>query len=296
MTLHNSFGRDPSGAGPFLLARKFGHKLKSFYRAMRITRPMTWILGPQYRAAMDLIEIDLTYLCNLKCNNCNRSSAQAPEARHLSLDQLKEFVTKSLHQGRGWRRIRLLGGEPTLHPHFHEAIAVLEPLRARTPGLLIEVVTNGYGDKVKQALRKLPPHVAVENSQKSGPMQPHFGAFNKAPQDSWWHRLVDYRNGCEIVRSCGMGLTPTGYYHCAVAGGIDRVTGEGLGRTSLPAADDEMRDLMDRTCRLCGRFRDGHFIPFNFRKPLLVQQTSRSWKRIYGAWLNRQSAAGGERL
>jgi hypothetical protein len=33
MTLHNSFGRDPSGAGPLLLARKFGHKLKSFLLA-----------------------------------------------------------------------------------------------------------------------------------------------------------------------------------------------------------------------------------------------------------------------
>lgn len=116
-----------------------------------------------------------------------------------------------------------------------------------------------------------------------------------APQDSWWHWLVDYRNGCEIIRSCGMGLTPTGYYHCAVAGGIDRVTGEGHGRTSLPAPDDEMRDLMDRTCRLCGRFRGGHFIPLNFRKPLLVQQTSRSWQRIYEAWSNRQSAARGDR-
>jgi hypothetical protein len=280
MALPNSFGRDPSGAGPFRLARKFGYRLRSLYRAVRIIRP-----------ALDLIEIDLTYFCNLKCNNCNRSSAQAPEARHLSLDQLAAFVQESLLQSRVWRRIRILGGEPTLHPNFHEAIALLEQLRTRTPDMLIEVVTNGYGDKVNRALNRLPAHVAVENSRKSGIQQPHFGAFNMAPQDSWWHGLVDYRNGCEIVRSCGMGLTPAGYYHCAVAGGIDRVTGEGQGRNSLPAVDDEMRDLMDRTCRLCGRFRDGHFIPFNFRKPLLVQKTSRSWQRIYAAWSNRQSSA-----
>lgn len=296
MELKNSFGRDPSGAGPFRLARKVGYRLRALYRAMRITNPVTWIFGAQYRVATDLIEIDLTYLCNLQCNNCNRSSAQAPETLHLQLDQLEAFVAQSLLQGRIWRRIRILGGEPTLHPHFHEAIALLEPLRTRTPDMLIEVVTNGYGDKVRQALARLPAHVAVENSNKSGALQPHFGAFNMAPQDSWWHRLADYRNGCEIVRSCGIGLTPTGYYQCAVAGGIDRVTREGHGRTVLPAADDEMRDLMDRTCRLCGRFRDGHFIPFNFRKPLLTQQTSPSWQRIYGAWWRRQSVAREEQV
>lgn len=294
MTTTSSFGRDPHGGGRFRLLRKLGYRLRALYRRLRVTRPVFWIFGPQYSVAKGLVEIDLTYLCNLRCNNCNRSSAQAPEARHMPLDQLAAFVAQSLSEGRIWRRIRILGGEPTLHPHFHEAVALVDQLRTRTPQTLIEVVTNGYGEKVRQRLAKLPAHVAVENSHKSDVRQPHFGAFNMAPQDSWWHRLVDYRNGCEIVKSCGIGLTPTGYYQCAVAGGIDRVTGEGHGRTSLPAADDEMHDLRERTCRLCGRFRDGHFIPFNFRKPLLTQQTSQSWRSIYGSWLRRQSEARGE--
>ena len=64
----------------------------------------------EYRVASNLIEIDLTNLCNLKCNNCNRSSAQAPEAVHIELDEIRKFVDDSLKQGRNWTRIRLLGG------------------------------------------------------------------------------------------------------------------------------------------------------------------------------------------
>lgn len=92
-----------------------------------------------------------------------------------------------------------------------------------------------------------------------------------------------------------MGLTPTGYYPCAVAGGIDRVTGLGRGRPSLPDCDDDMRDLMDRACRLCGRFRDGIFVPYNFRPALNEQLTSPSWQRIYEDWsarMNQRKASG----
>lgn len=177
-------------------------------------------LGYHFAPAQDQIEIDLTYLCNLRCNNCNRSSAQAPESLHLELEQLRQFVVDSIEQGRKWKRIRLLGGEPTLHPQFEEVFGILDPLRSLYPDMKIEVVSNGYGEKVRRKLQALPKNIWVENSSKQGNIQPHFGPFNLAPQDTWWHRWVDYRHGCSIPQECGMGLTPTGYYPCAVAGGL----------------------------------------------------------------------------
>lgn len=284
-----SFSVDPDRALRFRSLQGLRFKLLGLYRAVRITRFVTRLLGPQYTPASDLIEIDLTYLCNLSCHNCNRSSAQAPEALHLPVETLQSFVRESLAQQRRWSRIRLLGGEPTLHPEFDRMIATLEPLRAIDPDLTIEVVTNGYGRRVQSALKRLPGHIRVENSNKQGTVQPHFGPFNNAPQDSWWHLLVDYRNGCDIAHTCGMGLTPTGYYPCAVAGGIDRVTGMARGRQNLPRTDDEMRDLMNRACRLCGRFRDGHFVPYKLRPRLLAQTTSLSWQRIYQDWASRRA-------
>ncbi len=284
----SSFRRDPRIQFRHPRLARLAFSARRVWRALRVVKGTHWVLGHQYRPSRDQIEIDLTYLCNLRCHNCNRSSAQAPEALHLELGRLRAFVADSLVQQRAWQRIRLLGGEPTLHPQFADVFGILEPLRALNPALIIEVVSNGHGEKVQRALATLPPHVAVENSEKQGRVQAHFGPFNLAPQDAWWHRWVDYRHGCCIPQMCGIGLTPTGYYPCAVAGGIDRVVGQGRGRERLPSPQDDMRDLMDRACRLCGRFRDGHFVPFNLRPPLQTQETSASWQRIYADWASRR--------
>lgn len=261
---------------------------KRVWRWLRIQRPLTWLLGYQYQPADNLIEIDLTYLCNLHCHNCNRSSAQAPEATHIALSAIQRFVDDSIKSGRRWDRIRLLGGEPTLHPDFVAIVAEMERYLLFHSTAFIEVVSNGYGSKVKRMLASIPPTICVENSSKSGNLQPEFGPFNLAPQDSRWYVFADYRNGCSIAEVCGIGLTPQGYYPCAIAGGIDRVLQLHRGRQHLPAPDDEMRDLMDIACRLCGRFHDGHYVPPRLRPPLLTQLTSPSWQRIYHDWQQKK--------
>lgn len=297
----NSYGT----RGSFSYSRDFPRRFLTYYRALfafkkllrwiRIQSVVTKLLGFQYRVASHLIEIDLTYLCNLRCNNCNRSSAQAPEALHISLEQIRQFVDDSLEQKRSWARIRLLGGEPTLHPQFMEIMEELLRYKAQFPATEIQVVTNGFGRKVQAVIKSLPRSIYIENSAKSGDVQPSFGPFNLAPQDSMAYLGADYRNGCSIANSCGVGLTPQGYYPCAVAGGIDRVLGVSRGRSSLPPPEDEMRDLMDIACRLCGRFRDGHYVPEKVRPPLMNQETSPSWERIYDEWSRRVKSTDKQR-
>lgn len=269
---------------------------KRVWRWLRIQRPLTWLLGYQYQPASNLIEIDLTYLCNLRCHNCNRSSAQAPEATHITLSAIQQFVDDSIQSERRWDRIRLLGGEPTLHPAFVAIVAEMERYLLFHPGALIEVVSNGYGSKVKRMLATIPSTISIENSEKYDNLQPEFGPFNLAPQDSRWYALADYRNGCSIANTCGIGLTPQGYYPCAVAGGIDRVLRHRRGRQRLPAQDDEMRDLMEVACCLCGRFHDGHYVPPKLRSPLLRQLTSPTWLRIYHDWQQQQITPAGRKL
>lgn len=275
----------------FLTFYRFVFAVRKILRWIRVQRPITALLGYQYQVASDSIEIDLTYLCNLHCNNCNRSSAQAPEAIHIGLSAVRQFVDDSLSAKRHWSRIRLLGGEPTLHPDFMAILGELERYQAEYPDTSIQLVTNGYGRKVKRILQAIPKSIYVENSSKSSDVQPGFGPFNLAPQDSPMYLWTDYRNGCAIASTCGIGLTPQGYYPCAIAGGIDRVQGLRRGRKRLPSPTDEMRDLMDTACRLCGRFRDGHYVPEKLRPPLLKQETSSSWQKIYTDWQSRAQTA-----
>lgn len=266
----------------FLPLRRTWYGMSRRYRALRITPAATRLLGPQYVRSRDSIEIDITYVCNLRCNNCNRSITQAPEKTHMPVAMVEDFVRDSIARSKHWRVIRLLGGEPTLHPQFSLIIETLRRYRQFAPGCDIQVVSNGFGKAVQTVLNTLPDDITIENSNKDGQRaQPAFGPFNLAPVDDPAFRSADYVNGCSIMEGCGMGLTPTGYYQCAVAGGIDRLLGGKQGYPTLPSEDDDMPELARDLCRLCGHFRDGHMIPADLRPPLLDTPKSETWVRIY---------------
>ncbi len=271
----------PRPSGRWLAAWRLWFTLRSRWRRLRVTRGITALLGPEYSRSRDLIEIDITYRCNLSCLNCNRSVSRAPDDRCLPVEAVRAFVDESLERRLVWRRIRVLGGEPTLHPDLDAIINELSRLRERTPDCIVEVVTNGHGPRVEEALERLPQWVWVENSEKQGRIQEAFRPFSMAPLDEPRFRQSDYSNGCAIMRDCGMGLTPDGYFPCAIAGGIDRVAGFGLGRSELPAEDDEMLEELQRLCAFCGRFMDGHYVPNALREPLTQEQVSPTWERLY---------------
>jgi hypothetical protein len=266
------------------------YSARASYRHLRVTKQITQLLGPQYVRSHDRIEIDLTYACNLRCLNCNRSVSQAPEKLQMSSAMIKDFVSESMARGKRWKKIRLLGGEPTLHPEFLEILDELLQYRRWHPSCVVEVVTNGNGKGVKAMLKKIPPGIAVENSAKIGNIQPTFAPFNLAPADDPAYRHADYRNGCAVMEECGMALTPLGYYPCAVAGGIDRIKGNRLGYARLPEEDDDMLGAANQLCRLCGHFREGHFIPASIRPHTLEQKMSPSWITLYNKWRQEKRA------
>jgi len=78
------------------------------------------------------------------------------------------------------------------------------------------------------------------------------------------------------MEDCGMGLTPSGYYMCAVAGGIDRVFRYDLGRKEVPDESDTLVDQMAAFCRLCGHF--------GVQWPTRRARISKTWRRAYEHW------------
>jgi hypothetical protein len=104
---------------------------------------------------------------------------------------------------------------------------------------------------------------------------PNFDTFNVAPRDLKAYRHADYRSGCSMIRECGIGLSSSGYYMCAVAGGIDRIFGWDAGRQNLPDNEDDMRDLMERFCSHCGHFRR------NLEPTVTYPVMSATWREAY---------------
>jgi len=210
--------------------RRVTDRIFRVYEFWRVSQGVTRVLGPRFSRSRTLLEIDLTYICSLRCQGCNRSLDKAPSNESISLSQINQFIDESVQGGHRWEGIRILGGEPTLHPEF---LAILDSLREyrrnHQPKLRITVVSNGYSKRTKLTLKKIPEDVLVENTSKVSVVQVDFAPFNNAPRDYPEHARSDFRNGCWITKGLGMGLTPSGYYHCAIAGGIDRIYNFKLG-------------------------------------------------------------------
>ncbi len=255
------------------------------YEIWRLSKWATALLGKRWHRSAKLLEIDLTYKCNMRCNDCNRSVTQAPENSHITRAKMAEYVQGWIADSYQWDRIRLLGGEPTLHPDFLEIVDDLRAYRQdHAPKMIIEVITNGFGKKVNAVLDQIPADIKVVNTLKTSNNQPVHQTFNRAPCDFAEHEKSDYANGCFVTEFSGTGLAPTGYYHCAVAGGIDRIFGLNVGRDGLPASDDEMRKEMEALCRYCGHFTA------QMQAVPEAERMSQSWKDGYAAWRARRAA------
>ena len=230
--------------------------------------------GRQFNRSRDYVEIDITYKCNLKCINCNRSCTQAPSDSEMPVADVAAFIEQSIAKAIAWKRIRILGGEPTLHSRLFDIIDLLiNYQKTHNPSVRLVLGTNCFGNRVHRVLEKLPDAITLKSTLKSSRVN-LFRPFNVAPVDTRFNRFSDYTCGCRIIKECGLGLTPSGYYMCAVAGGIDRIFGYHLGRNELPDDADTMWDQMSVFCRLCGHF--------GFQWPTRRAKQSKTWRLAYG--------------
>lgn len=252
------------------------------------------IVGERKRFLPNLskIEIDITYQCNLKCINCNRSSTQAPTQKGISMEKIFQFIQESIQLQKRWKLINILGGEPTLHPHFLEIVTLIltEYIDAHSPHTTLQITSNGYGNTVQAILAKLPshPNLIIDNaSYKDNKVIPYFSPFNNAPIDNQViPQNQDYSKGCWVTAYCGIGLNELGYYPCGVAGGIDRVFEFNLGIPSLHDTASKLDELLNTFCRYCGNFNDyainkGDFIPRHEKAALTQPIISKSWQQQY---------------
>ena len=254
--------------------------------------------GPPYRPSHDRIVIDLTCACDLGCLDCNRSCAgrQAPAQDHFTLAQLQHFLSESLAQQRRWLVIQLEGGEPTLHPQFHEIVLCLDAYRRQhSPATVVKVISNGYSEACRTAVAALPRGVEVFVTAKRAPQQASHCAFNLAPVDQPEFAGTDFSQGCYLPAREGLGLTPYGCYPHPVCGGIDRVFGFDIGRRSLPRTGDDLREQFPRLCCLCGLFRffarldrqHPDIMP-DAREAALRGTMSPSWVRAYARYREKR--------
>jgi hypothetical protein len=200
----------------------------------------------------------------------------------MTTEQFEKFITESNSRNHQWKRIRLLGGEPYIHPDVSTLFDILIKYKNEfSPYTELEISTNGYGEQIKKKIKETPSEIKVNNTYKDNSQQVQFEPFNKAPCDSRYHVFTDYQNACWITDECGMGLNMYGFYHCAVAAGIDRVMGLDIGIKSMPNSVEEMITQKRKLCRYCGHFLSRQHTSSHHRIPLEKEIITQSWSTAY---------------
>lgn len=217
---------------------------------------------PSHSSPFRHIELEINVACDLDCFACDRFS-DVTSAPNMSLAQVTRFVNESLELGWIWERIRLLGGEPTLHPQLREIVEELIRYRQFYPKCFIQLLSNGRG-KLSQhrewlICRGVDPHV---EGKRPGVTPAWFNNSRIAPVDR--DPNVGPLPPCGIfgVRGCGIGLTRHGYFLDGAGAAVARVAGFNIGVLSLKEVTwAAMLDQAKVICRCCGHWNpDDHMV------------------------------------
>lgn len=185
----------------------FDSKIKSMYYAAIALRTM---------------ELDITDHCNLHCDMCSRGGdivGDNYKRGQLSLEDIERFIEESRSLKHNWRHIRIIGGEPTLHPQlFPIAETLFKYCREVNASLALH--TNGISPRVSDIVTHLSsvcPGIQFENTQKSygrgGINKQQFQSLYIQPSDIGMASALETGN-CWVTAACGVGLASTGYGIC----------------------------------------------------------------------------------
>lgn len=226
----------------------------------------------------DCLELDITYKCDMCCRQCDRLCGVCPSTDIMSIGQINKVLRESLLLESPYRKIWVLGGEPSSYPNLNKVVEILDEYRKEVNGCIVRFWTHGWGRGVGRVLESLPSWVEITNSKKiPGVDPPGFNKFLLAPMDYNDLYRGDYRSGCKWIKpgKSGLGVTRHGIYVCAVSGAIDRIVGLDVGLRSL---QDVSHRSFEKQCEvLCGYC--GHLLVDKQVNPK-KESISKTWHRL----------------
>jgi hypothetical protein len=167
------------------------------------------------------LEVQLLLACNWSCQACDQFSQFSRwswiKRGTMTLEQIDHFCQEMVEANAYFGRIRLVGGEPTLHPKFADIVAMLHSRLVVTGHIgLLEVITNGTGaaklEPVKHLIHK------VRTSGESAKQAAHTANLVATPAS------LGYKGKrCGQPEHCGWSLSYYGFAPCSSAAGIMRL-------------------------------------------------------------------------
>jgi hypothetical protein len=165
-------------------------------------------------------EIQLLLACSWSCPSCDQGS-QFPQIAWvkrgtMTLAQIHKFIGEMQDKNAYFGRVRLVGGEPSLHPHLLEIVTALrDGLQARGHIAGIELVTNG--DHMDRLVKVRPMLSKLRRSGNEEKQKHHIANLVQTPNS-----LGYAGKPCRSPWHCGISLNRYGYFPCSAGAGVAR--------------------------------------------------------------------------
>jgi len=235
----------------------YHHRL---HRIFKITKEHVMDLTPM-RGKVRIIQLEITYQCNLLCNHCNRhcNLTFLPYLKDAEMteEQIDRFIRHIKENNVHLEQLRVLGGEPLLHPQVQNFLFKLHR-ELMTSGYLdtMVIVTNGIIPR-HERLAEFMNDPDVKPLLESGRIG--FQVAREGKEHSFRGVLIapvdmgmKWRECC-VTRVCGSLLNAYGYWpngNCAAIARLFYLPH--YAKKEFPIVfEDTWPTLENDLCRLC---------------------------------------------
>lgn len=165
------------------------------------------------------LELQIILACNWACVSCDQgsqfSSFDFVRKGTMTFDQINHFISEMIDANAYIGRIRILGGEPTVHRHFNAITHLLhDELVVKGHVGQLEVVTNGsHVDRANTV-----KHIArIRYSGRAEKERTHTANLVHTPASLGYQGKI-----CNAPWHCGISLNYWGYFPCSSGAGVAR--------------------------------------------------------------------------
>tara|TARA_B100001059_G_scaffold229630_1_gene262499 strand:- start:344 stop:1252 length:909 start_codon:yes stop_codon:yes gene_type:complete len=198
---------------------------------------------------MNIIQIEVTNACYLKCANCTRHVGHHRKTFFMDLD----YIEKAIDSLEGFEgNIGMMGGDPTLHPKFPEICKIYQkkiPNKRKREFWTSGFKWKEYQDVILETFDK--DRIAYnEHSTPGGKHTPLLVSIDEVVEDKklMWEMI----DNCWIQSQWSAAITPKGGFFCEVAASLDYLF-EGPGGYEIKPGwwKKEPKDFQDQVKRYC---------------------------------------------
>lgn len=178
-------------------------------------------VDPSKRLINKSLELQILLNCNWSCHACDQHSNMPalPFVRRatMSMRQIGHFCREMQQANAYLGRIRIMGGEATIHPRFGDIVALLHDQLVRTNHVGgLEVITNGsHPEKIEPVKPLL---IKVRVSGEEAKEKHHVANLAATPNSLGYQGKM-----CNAPWHCGFSLNHYGYFPCSAGAGIARM-------------------------------------------------------------------------